>query len=102
MAPLLLHEAIVVGEPIPLRDGGGRVEGRVCDDCAELGRLGSTEAAVVGLPPVAGFSPWNSSPSSDAISVMRDEIMLGASWEPAIGSGVGKEVLTGVREEVGE
>lgn len=28
--------------------------------------------------------------------------MLGASWEPAFGSGLGKGLLTGVRGEVGE
>lgn len=101
-APPILHEAIVVGEPIPLRDGGARVEGRVCDDIAEPGRFGSIEAAVVGLPPIACLSPWNSSPSSDAISVIRDEMTLGACWEPDVGRGLGKELLTGVRGEGGE
>ena len=76
--PPVLHEAVVVGEPRPLRDGGARVEGRVWDDMAEPGRFGSVEAAVVGLPPVACPSFGNSSPSSEAISVMRDEMMLGA------------------------
>lgn len=48
-APPVLQEAIVVGEPMTFRDRGARVEGRVCDDMAELGRFGSIEAAVVGL-----------------------------------------------------
>ena len=101
-APPVLHEANVVGEPLALRERGARVEGRVCDDMAEPGRFGSVEAAVVGLPTVVCPSLWYSSPSSDAISVMRVEIMLGASWEPEFGSGLGKRLLTGVRGEVGE
>ena len=100
--PPILHEDIAVGEPTPLRDGGARVEGRVCDDIAEPGRFASMEAAVVGLAPVAWPSSWKSSPSFDAISVMRDEMTLGACLELDVGGGLGKELLTGVRGEVGE
>lgn len=95
--PPVLHDASLAGEPIPLRDGGGRVEGRVCDDTAEPGRLGSIEAAVVGLPSVACPSVRNWSSVSDARSVMRDEMILGACWEPEFGSALGKELLIGVR-----
>ena len=96
-APPVLHDASVAGEPIPLRDGGGRVEGRVCDDTAEPGRFGSIEAAVVGLPSVVCPSVRNWSSVSDARSVVRDEMILGACWEPEFGSGLRKGLLIGIR-----
>ncbi len=101
-APPVLHEAIVLGELIPFLDGGARVDGRVCDDMAEPGRFGSIEPAVFDLPPVACPSLWNPSPSSDTMSVMRDEIRLEGRWEPDVGGGLGKELLAGTWEEVGE
>ena len=52
-APPVLHEAIVVGVPIPFRVGGARIEGRVCDDMVEPGRFETMEAAVFGLPLMA-------------------------------------------------
>ena len=101
-APPVLHEVIVFGEPMPLREGGARIEGRVCDDMAEPGRFGAIEAVEIGLSCVACPSPWELSPSSDAISVMRDDVMLGASWELELGSGIGKGLLAGIGVEVGE
>ena len=94
--PPVLCDASVAGEPIPLLDGGGRVEGRVCDDTAEPGRFGSIEAAVVGLPSVVCPSVRNWSSVSDARSVMRDEMILGACWEPEFGSRLGKGLLIGI------
>ena len=68
---------------------------------ADPGRFGSVEAAVVGLRPTADPSAWNSSPSSEAISVMREDMMLGAC-EREVGNGVGKELVVGERAAAGE
>ena len=46
-------------------------------------------------------SDWNSSPSSEAISVMREDMILGA-WEREVVNGVGKELLASERVEDGE
>lgn len=80
-------------DPMPLRDGGARVEGRVCADIADAGRLGSLEAAVVGLIPAVARSVVELSPSSEAISVMREDIILGALKEPEGDKGFGKELF---------
>lgn len=72
------------------------MEGRVAEDIDDPGRFGAVEAAVSGRVPLAAASVWNSSPSSDAMSVMREDMMLGARCEPDVGKGVGKELLAGV------
>ena len=82
---------------MPRRDGGARVEGRVAEDKDDPGRFGLVEAAVSGRLPVAAPSVWNSSPSSEAMSVMREDMMLGARCEPDVGRGLGKELLAGER-----
>lgn len=102
-APPVRHDPVVVGEPIPpLRDWDACAEGRVCDDIAEPGRFGSFEVAVIGRGPVAAPSLLNSSPSSEAISVMRDDMTLGARCDPAVGKGVGNELIVGERAEASE
>lgn len=62
---------------------------------ADPGRFGSVEAAVPGLPPVGMFPAVKSSPSSEAMSVMREDIMEGACCEPEPGNGFGKELVVG-------
>lgn len=81
------------------------MEGRVCDDIADGGRLGSFRGRPDGRPVavrtvVAAQSGWYSSPSSEAISVMRDDMILGARCESAMWSGVGKELFVGDRGRV--
>ena len=92
--PPLLSVLEDPGEPIPRRDGGAVVDGRVWDDIGEPGRYALLDRPVPGLKPVAGFSLPNSSPSSEPISVMRDEIMLAVSALPA-GKGFGNDALAG-------
>lgn len=99
-APPVRHDTLVLGVPIR-SDGGAYAEGRVWDETVDTGRFGSEEAAVVGLLPVPAPSDWNSSPSSEAISVMREDMILGA-WEREVVNGVGKELLAGERVEDGE
>jgi len=96
-APAVVHALSVEGEPTPRRNCVARVEGRVCADMADPGRFGSVDAAVPGLPPVGIASLRNSSPSSEATSVMRDDIMDGACCEPELGNGFGKELVIGER-----
>lgn len=69
---------------------------------AEPGRFGSFDVAVVGLGPFAARSLLNSSPSSEAMSVMREDMTLGARVEPAVGKGTGNELVVGERAEAGE
>ena len=99
-APPVRHDPLVLGDPIR-SEVGAYAEGRVWDETVDTGRLGSEEAAVVGLLPVPAPSEWNSSPSSEAISVMREDITLGA-WEREVVNGVGKELFAGERVEDGE
>ena len=73
------------------------MEGRVAEDIDDPGRFGALEAAVSGRVPLAAPSVWNSSPSSEAMSVMREDMMLGARCEPLVGKGLGKELLAGER-----
>ena len=82
------------GEPILRRDGVPRIDGRVCEDSAEPGRLRSVEAAVPGLCPTPAPSAWKPSPSSDPSSVIREEITLGVCFGSEVGNGLGKEALT--------
>lgn len=98
-APAVLHELKVDGDPTPRLDCGALVDGRVCADIADSGRFGSVDAAVPGLPPVVvGLTPLrNSSPSSEAMSVIREEMTEGACCELAPGNGFGKELVTGER-----
>ena len=101
--PPVRHGPMVVGELIPpLRNWDACAEGRVCDDIAEPGRLGSFEVAVIGLCPFAVPSLLNSSPSSEAMSVMREDMTLGARVEPPVVKGVGNEFVVGERAEAGE
>ena len=76
-APPILHDPGEAGEGIPLLDVVARVDGRVAEDMAEPGRLGSFDAAVWGRREAVVRSFWNS-PSSEATSVNRDDMMLGA------------------------
>ena len=99
-APPVLQDPLVLGGPIR-SEGGAYAEGRFWDDTVDTGRFGLEEAAVVGLLPVPAPSDWNSSPSSEAISVMREDMILGA-WEREVVNGVGKELLAGERVEDGE
>jgi len=96
-APVGLHEVNVVRDPAPRRDCGARVEGRVCADMADPGRFGSVDAVVPDLSTVCIAPARKLSPSSEAMSVMRDEIMDGACCEPEAGDGFGKELVTGER-----
>lgn len=101
--PAVLQDPTVVGDPNPpLRDCDARAEGRVWDDIAEPGRFGSFEVAVVGLGPVAAVPLLMSSPSSEAISVMREDMTLEARCEAAVCKGVGNELEPGARAEAGD
>lgn len=82
---LLVFHIIPPGPPKapPRLDGGGRVEGRVWDDLAEGGRFWSLRPVPDDVPVSAGKAvntPFGllSSPSSEPMSVIRDEMMLGA------------------------
>lgn len=100
-APPLFHGPNVPSDCFALLKGGARVEDRR-EDLAELGRFGSLDAAVPGLALTAP-SDTNSSPSSDAMSVMREDVTLGALVLPLESSGLGKEFWKdGERGDAGE
>lgn len=90
----LLHPADIAEAPekgVPRREGAALVDGR---DIDEGGRSGSLALFVEDCR-VARPSGWYSSSSSEAASVMRDEITLGAEAWMEVEGGMEKEALVG-------
>lgn len=80
---------------VPLLDEGARADWRVCADVGDWGLeeslTGLVEARLVARP-----SGWYSSPSSETMSVMREDTTLGG--EVVIDAGTGTGALAGERE----
>jgi len=80
---------------VPLLDEGARADWRVCAEMGDWGLEESLTRLVEGCL-VARPSGWYSSPSSDTISVMREDMTLGG--EVVIDAGTGTGALAGERE----